>query len=109
MALTVDELFAIDAIELGMPLADLQAHFDAEENDVEIANEWNIDPLGQWYFPYTVNGIQCVLWDYSLEFILEYGPRVYTVTQNADIYEVYELGVYVGTLTVEGDIHFEQA
>lgn len=110
--LTADEMFAIDAIEFGMTPADLQDHFDSEiddngENndvviDIVIENEWNVDPYGNQYFPYTINGIRCVLWDTDPQFVLEYGDRVYGVDENAN---VYEAGVYIGMLTMEGDIH----
>jgi hypothetical protein len=115
MNFTFDEMFAMDAVELGMTLVDLQNHFDAEDdngenNDVviniDIENDWNVNHYGQWYFPYTVNGIRCVLWDTVTEFVLEYGTHVYNVTQNAD---VYDRGVYVGSLTVGGYIRTEQA
>jgi hypothetical protein len=110
--LTVDEMFAIDAIELGMDPADLQAHFDSEiddngENndvviDIVIENVWNVDPYGNQYFPYTVNGIRCTLWDTDPQFILEYGDNVYIVDENSN---VYDEGVYIGMLTTDGDIH----
>jgi hypothetical protein len=112
MNITDDEMFAIDAIELGMNLNDLQVHFDAEANMdvveedeeviyVEVPDQWNLDMNGWYYFPYNVNGIRCVLWNTEPEFVLEYGPHVYIVRQDL---EVYDMGVYVGTLTAEGEI-----
>jgi len=107
--LTEDEMFAIDAIEMGVTPENLQMYFEAEidethEPDTYYENEWNMDRYGTYFFPYFVNGIQCVVWEMLPYYVLEYGDRVYELRENA---EVYDMDGYVGVLTDEGDIHYE--
>ena len=113
---TRDEMFAITAIEYGMHPDDLARHFESEIdipdnnghvvidiNELEIVeeNEWNINGDGVYYYPYTVNGIACIMWEIENQFVLERGNNLYQVD---DYDRVYNDNAQVGTLTANGDI-----